>query len=135
MIKTISLIFYWPKFGMRSLSTGLHKIKNIILAEYGWVLWNRINTFIKFKLNLCSFQMSACPVYEYHEHNYLNSEYCTFPVLRQRSGWPALSDSRMKTRSVIVPGEATQTGVTHTHRCYWHGQGRHISQPYQNIKH
>lgn len=79
--------------------------------------------------------MSACQVYEYHEHNYLNSEYCTCPVLRRRSGWPALSDSRMKTRSVIVPGETRQTGVSHTHGCYWHGQRRNISQPYQNIKH
>ncbi len=62
-------------------------------------------------------------------------EYCTCPVLRRLSGWPALSDSRMKTRSVSVPGETRQTGMTHTHGCYWHGQRRNISQPHQNIKH
>lgn len=65
--------------------------------------------------------------------NAINSrEYCTCPVLCRLSGWPALSDSRMKTRSIIVPEETRQTGMTH---CYWHGQRRNISQPYQNIKH
>lgn len=82
-------------------------------------------------MNLCSFRRSHCEVYKCHEQQGILHLPCVVPAVRLTCPqWFKDEDKEPN-----VPGETRQTGMTHTHGCYWHGQRRNISQPYQNIKH